>query len=202
MTQLAVSSSVPLKLEFGDTLHLSDDELFELCARNRDLRIERTAAGNLIVMSPTGARTGTRNAALTAAVWNWTAQDATGAAFDSSTGFRLPNGAMRSPDVAWVLRSRLEPLSAEEKEKFLPLVPDFVIELLSPSDERTEALEKMEEWRDNGARLGWLIDPIERRVHVYRPGQAVEVLEQPSQLSGDPELSGFVLNLQPIWQPV
>lgn len=202
MTQLAMSGSMPLELELGDALRLSDDELFELCARNRDLRIERTAEGNLIVMTPAGFKTSSRNAWVTAALKTWAVQDGTGEALDSSGGFLLANGAMRSPDAAWVRRSRLEAVPEEQQEKFLPLAPDFVVELLSPSDALTKATGKLEEWRDNGVRLGWLIDPFERRVYVYRSGKAVETLEQPSEISGEPELSGFILDLRPIWQSV
>lgn len=202
MPQIALSGSEPLTLDVGNALKLSDDELFELCARNRDLRIERTAEGDLIVMSPAGFKTGHRNATLTAALWGWADQNGSGAVVDSSTGFLLPSGAMRSPDGAWVLKSRLEALSAQQKEKFLPLVPDFVVELRSPSDDRAKAIEKMEEWREAGVRLGLLLDPIERAVHVYRPGVPPEVLEGPSEVSAEPELPGFVLSLKPIWKSI
>lgn len=200
MTQLAVSSSVPFKLELGNALTLSDDELFELCARNKELRIERTAQGDLIVMSPAGLKTSMRNAAITRALAAWAEADGTGVASDSSAGFRLPNGAMRSPDAAWILRNRFDALATEEQEKFAPLAPDFVIELLSPSDELGRAQEKMEEWRANGVRLGWLLDPRSHSAYVYRPGAAVEELQQPSRLAGDPELPGFVLDLAGVWQ--
>lgn len=181
-------------------MRLTDDELFELCARNKELRIERTAEGDLIVMSPAGLKSGIRNAALTKALSTWAEADGSGVAVDSSTGFRLPNGAMRAPDAAWILRSRLEAIPADEQEKFAPLAPDFVIELLSPSDELERAQQKMEEWRANGVRLGWLLDPRNRRVYAYRPGATVEVFEQPIQLAGDPELPGFVLDLSAVWQ--
>lgn len=200
MMQLAVSSPVPLRLDLGDAFRLSDDELLELCARNPELRIERTAEGDLVIMSPTGARTGRRNALITAALTSWSERDGSGLTFDSSTGFRLPSGAVRSPDAAWVLRDRFDAVPAEAQEGFLPLAPDFVIELKSPADELDGALEKMEEWRANGVRVGWLVDPFSARVHVYRPGKPVEILERPSELSGDPELSGFGLDLRPIWQ--
>lgn len=197
-----MSSFAPLELELGDALRLSDDELFELCARNKDLRIERTAEGNLIIMSPAGFKTSSRNAWVTAALKMWAVQDGSGEALDSSGGFLLPNGAMWSPDAAWIQRARLEAVPEEQQEEFLPLVPDFVVELRSPSDQLAKATGKLEEWRDNGARLGWLIDPFEHRVYVYRPGKAVEVLEQPSDVAGDPELPGLRLDLQPIWQSV
>ena len=203
MTHIAIASSpVPLSLQLGSALRLSDDELFDLCARNPELRIERTAEGNLIVMPPAGGASGHRNLEITAALALWSRRDGTGVGFDSSTGFLLPNGAMRAPDAAWVLRSRLDRLSAQVKEKFLPLCPDFAIELRSPSDRLSDVKAKVEEYRDNGARLAWLLDPQERRVHVYRPGRPIEVLEAPLTVSGDPELPGFVLELEPIWQPL
>lgn len=201
MTQIAIASSpVPLKLQVGEALRLSDDELFELCARNPELWIERTAEGDLIVMTPAGGASGHRNTEIVVALVVWAKEDGRGAAFESSTGFLLPSGAMRSPDAAWVLRSRLDPLPDEVWEKFLPLCPDFVVELRSPSDRLSDLEAKMEEWRDNGARLGWLIDPQQRRVHVYRPGRAVEVLDAPAEVRGDPELAGFILDLAPIWR--
>jgi len=203
MTEIAIDATpVPLNLRLGSALHLSDDELFELCARNPELRIERTAEGNLIVMTPAGGASGHRNFKLTGALALWAERDGTGVGLDSSTGFLLPNGAMRAPDAAWVLRSRLDGLSTQVKEKFLPLCPDFAIELRSPSDRLPDVQAKMEEYRANGARLGWLIDPQKRRVHVYRPGREIEVLEAPTAVSGDPELPGFVLELEPIWQPL
>jgi Uma2 family endonuclease len=131
--------------------------------------------------------------------WAW--QDGTGVTFGSSGGFILPNGAMRAPDAAWVLRSRLAPLSAEQKQKFLPLCPDFVVEIRSPSGRLSTAQAKMQEYIDNGARLGWLIDPFSCVVYVYRPNQPVERLENPAAISGDPVLPGFVLDLQRIWEP-
>jgi Uma2 family endonuclease len=203
MAQIAISSTpVPLKLQMGSALHLSDDELFDICARNPELRIERTAEGNLIVMTPAGGASGHRNLEIGMALGVWARRDGTGVAFDSSTGFLLPNGAMRAPDAAWVLRARLDPLPAETKEKFLPLCPDLVIELRSTSDRLLDVQMKMEEYRDNGARLGWLVDPRERRVHVYRPARPVEILNDPAQVTGDPEVPGFVLELGPVWAPL
>ncbi len=191
----------PLTLHLDPIVKLSDDELFELCQRNRDLRIERTAQGEVLVMSPAGGKTSDRNSEITGQLWLWAKQDRTGRAFDSSGGFTLPNGAMRSPDAAWVERSRLGSLPRAQREKFLPLCPTFVIELRSPSDPLASVRAKMEEYVENGARLGWLIDPIERRLHVYRPGRDVEVLDQPPSVDGDPELPGFVIELGEIWDP-
>ncbi len=182
-------------------IDITEDQFFALCQLNRDLRLERNAEGDIIVMPPTGGETGNRNAEITGQVVSWTKQDGTGAVFDSSTGFKLPNGADRSPDAAWVRRSRLAQLSREEKEKFLPLCPDFVIELLSPSDDLEQIQAKMDEYIDNGSRLGWLLDPKSRRVYVYRPGARVVVIESAEEISGEPELPGFVLNLREIWEP-
>jgi Uma2 family endonuclease len=203
MTQIAIARSpVDLSLELGSALQISDGELFELCVRNPELRIERTAEGDLTVMTPAGGTSGHRNAEIVSALGVWARRDGAGVVFDSSTGFLLPNGAMRAPDAAWILRSRLEPLSAEAKERFIPLTPDFVVELRSPSDRLADLERKLEEYRSQGARLGWLIDPQERRVHVYRPGRPPEVLDDPAEVSGDPELPGFLLDLEPIWAPL
>jgi Uma2 family endonuclease len=174
---------------------LSDDELFELCARNPSLRIERTAAGEIIVMSPTGAQTGRRNFALNGILYAWAARDGTGVGFDSSTGFILPNGAQRSPDAAWVKRERWEALTPEQRERFAPLCPDFVVELRSPSDALPDLQAKLEEYVACGAKLGWLIDPDARRAWVYRPGRPVEAVEDARTLSGDPELPGLRVDL-------
>ncbi|HZS05151.1 MAG TPA: Uma2 family endonuclease [Blastocatellia bacterium] len=190
-----------LILHFGPIIqHMSDNEFFDFCQRHPDLRIERTSEGDLIIMPPTGGETGRSNFKLTTYFGNWVETDRTGEGFDSSTEFILPNGAHRSPDVSWVRRERWEALTAEEREKFPPLCPDFVIELRSKTDRLRPLQEKMEEYIENGARLGWLIDPLERKVWVYRPNAAVECLDHPSTVSGDPELPGFVLPLGRIWR--
>jgi Uma2 family endonuclease len=204
MSQVLTESQVNLghvTLRIRPAIELSDDEFFALCQLNRDLRFERTSQGDIIIMPPTGAATGNRNADITAQLRNWAKQDGTGAVFDSSTGFKLPNGADRSPDAAWIPRSRLATLTAEQKEKFLPLCPDFVVELLSPSDDLADAQAKMTEYIENGTRLGWLIDPEMRQIHVYHPRRAVVVLENVVEIAADPELPGFVLDLREIWQP-
>jgi Uma2 family endonuclease len=188
-----------LKVNLKSVLELTDEQFFNLCQANRDLRFERTATGELIIMPPTGGETGNRNAGLTAQVWVWNEQNKLGIAFDSSTGFKLPNGADRSPDVSWVKLSRWNELNQEEKTKFLPLCPDFVVELLSPSDSLSATQEKMREYRDNGASLGWLINRKSRQVEIYRQGHEVEVLDSPTTLSGEDVLPGFVLNLATIW---
>ena len=189
------------KLHLRPAVELTDDQYFALCAINRELRLERTAEGDLIIMPPTGAETGNRNSEISRQFGNWTKQNGTGAAFDSSTGFKLPNGADRSPDASWVLRTRLAELTTEQKKKFLPLAPDFAIELKSPTDHFADQQAKMEEYRDCGVRLGWLINPETRQVQVYRPGKEIETLENPLEVSGEPELPGFVLDLREIWDP-
>ena len=191
----------PLALKLHPVIDLTDDEFFELCQVNRDLRLEKTAEGEIIVMPPAGGETGSRNSAITAALYVWSRRDGVGIAFDSSTGFKLPNGATRSPDAAWVQRTRLAPLTAKEKERFLPLCPDFVIELRSRTDPLTTLQAKMVEYIANGAQLGWLIDPVERQVHIYQPGIAPIILDQPATITGDPLLPGFVLELSLIWDP-
>ena len=191
----------PVVLKLTPAINLTDDQLFELCQLNRDWRIEYTAQGELIVMPPTGGEAGSQNAELTFQVQAWTRRDQTGIAFDSSTGFKLPNGATRSPDAAWVRRSRLTGLTREQKQKFLPLCPDFAVELRSPTDNLQAVLAKMQEYIDNGAQLGWLLDPLTRRVHIYLPQRPPEILEAPNTVSADPLLPAFVLDLRKIWEP-
>lgn len=188
-------------LHMRPLLDFSDDQFFALCLQNRDLRIEQTAEGDLIIMPPTGFGTGRRNNEIARQLGNWAVQDGRGIAVDSSTGFTLPSGAKKSPDASWVLRSRLAPLTPEQKEKLLPLCPDFVVELRSPSDSLEDTQEKMQEYLDNGARLGWLLDAPQKRVFVYRPGKDVETLDAPATISADPELPGFTLELALIWNP-
>lgn len=188
-----------LTVNLNSIIQLTDDQFYQLCQVNRDLRFERTATGELIIMPPAGGETGHRNGRLTQQLFNWADTDGTGIAFDSSTGFKLSNGADRSPDAAWVKQERWDTLTPEQKERFIPLSPDFVIELLSPSDTLKVTQEKMKEYRDNGTRLGWLINRKSRQVEIYRLDQEVEVLQSPATLSGETVLPGFVLNLQPIW---
>jgi Uma2 family endonuclease len=182
-------------------IKLTDDQLFELCQINPELWIERTAAGDLVIMAPGGWETSNRSMTLGTLLTQWAWQDGTGVTSGSSGGFILPNGAMRAPDAAWVLRSRLARLTADQKQKFLPLCPDFVVEIRSPSDRLSTVQAKMQEYLDNGARLGWLIDPASRTLYVYRPNQPVECLEHPTTISGEALLPGFVLDLQRIWEP-
>ena len=189
----------PLIVQMEPVLHLTEDAFFEFCQINRDLRIERNAFGELIIMPPTGGKTGERNAEITMQLGVWAKRDGTGTLFESSCGFQLPNDSVRSPDASWVRQSRLNALSPEQREKFLPLCPDFVIELRSPTDSPLALQEKMQEYTDNGTQLGWLIDPAQRRIYVYRPQASVQTLDNPETLSGDPVLAGFTLDLREIW---
>ena len=188
-----------LTVNFNSIIKLTDEQFFQLCQDNETLRFERNATGELIIMPPAGGETGNRNAGLTAQLWMWNELNKLGRVFDSSTGFKLPNGADRSPDAAWVKLERWDALTQEQKIKFPPLCPDFVVELLSPSDSLKETQEKMQEYMDNGARLGWLINRKLRQVEIYRQGKDVEVLENPVTLLGEDVLPGFVLNLESIW---
>jgi Uma2 family endonuclease len=191
----------PLVLRFGTFLQsMSDDECFNFFKINEHLRLELTSEGDLIVMPPTGGETGIRNFELNGNFWAWAKKDGSGRGFDSSTVFSLPNGAKRSPDLAWVLNERWEALSKDERVRFPPICPDFVVELRSPSDSVDFLKEKMEEYIENGARLGWLLDPFERKVYAYRPGAEVEVLEDPEAVSGEPLLRGFTLDVRALWE--
>jgi Uma2 family endonuclease len=178
---------------------LTREQFYELCAANPELKLERNANGELVIMSPTGGETGTWNSDITIDLGIWNRQTATGKTFDSSTGFSLPRGSDRSPDAAWIPIEKWNALTAAQRKKFLPLCPDFAIELLSPTDSWIKGLAKMQEYQDNGCRLGWLIDPESKRVAIYRLGQPVEILEAPLSLSGEDVLLGFVLNLENIW---
>jgi len=195
------SSEETVALRLPPGVLLSDDQLFELCRLNKELRIERTSERDLVIMPPVGAESSRRNANVIFQLEKWSLADGTGVVFDSSAGFLLPNGAMRSPDAAWVRRSRLSELSRDEKEKFLPLCPDFVIELRSPSDALSAQQHKVEEFIENGSVLGFLLDPVGRAVYVYRPGETPEVLERQKTVSADPILPGFSLQLEDLWEP-
>jgi len=178
-----------------NSVNLTEEQFYNLCQDNETLRLERTAQGELLIMPPIGGKSGKRETELITDVNIWNRQTQLGEVFSSSTGFRLPKGGERSPDVAWVSRERWESLSAQEQEKFPPLCPDFVIELRSRTDSLKSLQDKMLEYLDNGLRLGWLIDPQEQRVEIYRPGQPVEILALPTCLSGDEVLPRFTLDL-------
>ncbi len=203
MEEGEIEPQSPLSLSLPADLHLQiTPAQFEKIAQiNQELRLERTAAGELIVNPPTGWETGKRNFSLTGQLYRWcTENDQAGEAFDSSTGFILPNGAIRSPDISWVSNARWSALTDKQKGTFLQICPDFVVELRSTSDNLSPLREKMCEYLENGAVLGWLIDPKNRRVEIYRVHQAVEVLENPAELSGEETLPGLVINLLKIWE--
>jgi len=194
-----VESNTPVRIVLDvSSVGLTDDQFFRLCSDNRDLRIEMTAEGELVIMSPTNMETGRKNAIITARLVNWTMQNATGVAFDSSAEFTLPNGAKRSADAAWILKSRWDSFTKEEKERFTKICPDFVLELRSPSDRLRDLEKKMEEYTANGARLGWLLDPIDNLAIVYQPGHPPQRIDSPTTLSGDPVLPGFTFDFKEI----
>ena len=186
----------PVVLKFTPNTQFTDDELFEFCVANKELRIERDKNGQIIVMPPTGSLSSSHNLTVASLLWNWNQRSGLGVAFDSSGGFRLPNSAMRAPDAAWVSKERWEQLSPEEQEKFAPLTPDFVIEIRSKSDSLKELQNKMQEWTDNGCHLAWLIDPLEQKAYVYKPeglNKTVESFDE--KLSGEDVLPSFELDL-------
>lgn len=191
--------SVPLTLQLAPAVPMTGEQFFEFCRLNKNWRFERTAQGELVIMSPTGSETGARNFDLAGQLWAWAKQDGTGKGFDSSSGFTLPNGAVRSPDLAWILLSRWEAIPASERKRFAPICPDFVLELRSESDALEPLQAKMVEYLENGARLGLLIDRKQRQVLAYRPGQAAEVLDNPTSVSGETVLPGFRLVMENIW---
>lgn len=182
-----------------DSIGLNDEQFAQLCRDNRDLRLELTSKGELIIMPPTGSRTGFRSAKIIQRLANWAEDDRHGLAFDSSTGFTLPDGSKRSPDASWVRRERWDALTKKEQDGFAPIAPDFVIELWSPSDSWNLLQQKMLDYLNNGVRLAWLIDPEQRRVYIYRPDHSVELLENPSTVSADPLLPEFKLDLPEIY---
>lgn len=178
---------------------LTDEAFYQLCLANPDIKFERSAQGELIVMAPTGGESGRRNADITIDLGLWNRETQLGYTFDSSTCFKLPNGAERSPDAAWIERDRWDALTDEERQKFPPIAPDFVIELRSATDSLTILQTKMQEYQANGVRLGWLINPQEQTVEIYRLGQAVEVQQNITQISGEMVLPGFNLDLSRIF---
>ena len=180
-------------------LRVTHRQFFQLCKDNPELRLELTAQGELIAMSPTGSKTGLRNTVIIRQLAEWAEKDGNGVTFDSSAGFSLPNGAQRSPDASWLRKARWQALSPEEQESFAPLCPDFVVELRSPSDAVEVLKSKMSEYLDNGAELGWLLDPQTKRVYVFRPGKEVECLENPAKVEGDNLIEGFILDVGKVW---
>ncbi len=198
-TLLIQSDQIPLTVSFPALVQMTDEQFYEFCQANRDLRIERTAIGEVIIMPPAFSDTGNRNMKISQQVANWAEQDGTGEVFDSSAGFTLPNGATRSPDACWIKLERWNRLTDQQKASFAPICPDFVVELRSSSDTLIGLQAKMQEYIENGAVLGFLIDRKNRTVHSYRRDRTPEILEQPETVSGDPELPKFVLQMAKIW---
>ena len=194
---LRMINSPPVQLP--KTLRLSHTQFNEMAMANPNLRIEQTAEGIIVVMSPTGSESGNRNAELTVEFGIWNRRTKLGKVFDSSTGFRLPNGAMRSPDVAWIPNDRWSALSPEQRQRFAPICPDFVLELGSESDDAEILRQKMQEYVENGSRLGWLILPTEQSVEVFQPSMGVRRQRFDQILIGGDVLPGFSLNLDSIF---
>lgn len=184
-----------IAIDLQPDLALDDATFARICRQNPHCKFERTAAGELVIVALTGGRTGQRNSRLTARLVLWNEETGLGEVFDASTGFKLPNGAIRSPDVAWISRDRWLALSTKEQDSYPPLCPDFVVELKSPSDDLGQVQAKMQEYLNNGLRLGWLLDPAEAIAQIYRPDRPVETLKSPPTLSGDSCLPGFSLSL-------
>jgi Uma2 family endonuclease len=185
-----------ITINLNPIVKLTDDQFYHLCRVNPDIKFERNAKGEIIIVPPTGGETGKCNAGLIADFVIWNQQTQLGEVFDSSTCFHFPNGAARSPDVSWIKQERWDALTQEQKEKFPPIAPDFVLELISATDSLKETQDKMKEYMDNPVKLGWLINRKTRLVEIYRQGKAVEVLKNPKKLSGEDVLPGFVLDLQ------
>ncbi|WGV25142.1 Uma2 family endonuclease [Halotia branconii] len=189
-----------ITVNFNPIFQLTDDQFYQLCRENPDVKFECNAKGEIIIMPPTGGETGNRNIEIAADFVIWNRQTQLGICFDSSTCFKLPNGAKRSPDVAWIQKDRWDVLTPEQKEKFPPIAPDFVLELMSPTDSLQETQAKMQEYIDNQVKLGWLINRKAQQVEIYRQNKSVEILECPAELSGENILPGFVLDLRIVWE--
>ena len=200
MTQtISLTENIPLKLQMSPAIDMTDEQFFAFCQQNRDYRIERNATGEITIMPPTGSETGNRNFDLIVQLGIWTRQNGTGIGFDSSAGFTLPNGALKSSDAAWIKLEKWQTLTPEQQQKFAPICPDFIIELRSPSDNLQPLKDKLQEYINNGVSLGWLIDRKNRKVYIYRPNSEVECLDNPATLSGESILPEFVLQLSTIW---
>jgi Uma2 family endonuclease len=187
-------------IDFSSITKLTDEQFDHLCEANPEIKFERTPTGELVIMPPTGGETGRGNAKLISRFVVWNEEYNLGEVFDSSTCFKLPGGGDRSPDVSWIEKSRWDALTPEQQRKFPPICPDFVLELRSPSDNLRMVQQKMQEYLDSGIRLGWLINPEDGEVEIYRPGREVEVVRSPKELSGEDVLLEFVLNLEWLWK--
>jgi Uma2 family endonuclease len=193
-------TEMPLPLRFRPEKPMSDEDLMRFCAANDAVRVERDANGEILVMTPAGSKTSKMNLRIGRLLDEWAEEDGRGVAFDSNGGFTLPDGSMRAADAAWVELKRWQALSDKDQERYAPLCPDFIIELRSPSDSLAELKAKMELWIANGARLGWLIDPENKTVSIYRPGEEAEILTHPTSLQGNGVMSGFELVMARVWE--
>jgi Uma2 family endonuclease len=192
--------SSPLVVQIPSSMQMTDEQFFDFCQVNRELRIERNQFGEISIMAPTGSETGNRNFNVAGQLYVWAEKDGTGVCFDSSTGFKLSTGAERSPDASWIKLERWNTLTSEQKQRFAPICPDFILELRSPSDNLKPLKEKMQEYiKEPGVQLGLLIDRKHRRVYIYRPSVPEECLENPATVSGESVLPGFVLNMSKVW---
>ena len=189
----------PIIIQLSPTVEMTNEQFFDFCHLNRDYRFEKTAQGQLIIMSPTGSETGNRNFNLTVQLGIWAEKDKTGIGYDSSTGFHLPNGANLSPDAAWMRLEKWQKIDEIERKKFATVCPDFVVEIRSPSDNLERLQNKLQEYLENGAQLGWLIDRKQRKVYIYRSNQPVECLDNPNVVQGEGLVSSFQLNMSKIW---
>lgn len=190
-----------MSLLFSPAVPMSQDQFFDFCQQNADKRFERTAEGELIIMAPSGGDAGFQDAEVCTQLNVWAKAFGKGKVSGLSGEYILPSGANRAPDAAWLSPEQMVTLTPAQRKKFLPVCPFFLIEVMSPSDVIKKLQEKMAEYIANGCQLGWLIDPDKKQVHIYRPGQPVQVLDNPQTVSGDPELPGFVLDLEPVWRP-
>lgn len=195
----ATDTTLPIVLRLSPVIEMTEEQFLAFCEQNHEVRIERTAEGELELMTPVHIDTGSKELEIAAQLRNWARRDGSGVAFGPSAGFTLSNGAIRSPDSSWIPKSRLAELTTEDKRGFGHICPDFVIEIRSRSDRLSVLRAKMDEYIQNGTRLGWLIDTQSRLVYVYRPDREVETLENPESLSAEPELPGFTLELEDVW---
>ena len=186
-------------IELDSVIEMTDEQFFQLCQKNKEIRFERNAKGDLIIVPLMGGETGIINAEICGNLGMWNRQTKLGVCFNSSVGYQLPNGANRSPSCSWIPIEKWNNLTPEQREKFLPFCPDFLIELMSPSDSLSDTRKKMKEYLKNGMQLGWLINPKNRQVEIYRAGKDVEILDSPKTLSGEDVLPGFILDMTTIW---
>jgi Uma2 family endonuclease len=200
LSRAELHSFFPLRIQLAPVVAMTQDQFFDFCRLNPDKRFERSAEGELMIMLPSGGGSGVRDASVVGQLYAWWLPHRQGKVLAPSGGFILPNGANRAPDGSWVSPNQLATNTPGEREKFWPVCPFFLVEIMSPSDSLNKLQEKMEEYLANGCQLGWLIDPERMQVHIYRAGEPEQILDQPQALAGDPELPGFVLDLEPVWR--